>query len=201
MLAGHRQRQGFTKRAAPSLLGISFGVGQGRREQEEECAAVGVCDDEGREREAKPNKLIRHRLPEECPLWGISPPPALTAWPGGSWIRFLDPLRRARAGPREDVRQCTLSSTPPSSLAPLPLFLLPAPEINNPGCPPSPKDAFWAAPCPSYLSGYQEVTEGLFKREQAAADIELELLIINVAPGRTRCNNYHSNNPGYPGED
>lgn len=42
--------------------------------------------------------------------------------------------------------------------------------------------------------------EGLFKRQQAGADIEPGALIINAVLGRTRHNNHHSNNPGYPVE-
>jgi len=43
--------------------------------------------------------------------------------------------------------------------------------------------------------------EGLFNRQQAGADIEPGVLIINTAPGRTQRNKHHGNNPGYPVED
>lgn len=68
--------------------------------------------------------------------------------------------------------------------------------------PTQPQGCFLGSSVPWLFVGIsEEAMEELFKKQQAGANMEPWLLIINAVPGRTQRNNHHSNNPRYEVED
>lgn len=145
---GMGSTQHFRKRAAPSLLGISFRGGQGHHEQEEESQLFRFVLIKGVNGKQKQTHLAS--AAQGVPAAGYFPPHAVIAWLGRSWIWEDRTSLKGTGWP--GGRSKVIHPFPSTAFL---LLLLHDPETNHPVCPPSPKGAFWAALCSGYLSGYQ----------------------------------------------